>query len=395
MGRILEVKDLSVEYYARETSVTVLRNVDLTLEKGECIGIVGESGCGKSTLAAAILKLIDKSEGAIKCPSINYFSDNNENGINLLYGNFKNSDTMIRGYGGNNLISPDWSDRERKRTPRLGFGSECWHRPDESERPNERLAPMEVSCAKHAINLMDLSAEEMRKIRGKKISMIMQDPYSSLNPVIRIGNQLKEAYLVHNDSYEKADEVIREKLEQVHLPPDNTIIDAYPHQLSGGMLQRVSIAMALLNSPDLLIADEPTSNLDVTIQKKIIENLKGLKKSLNLSMIFITHNLNLVSEFADRIFILYAGKFAEYGPAQKIFSNPAHPYTKGLLGALPHVSKIGERISPIPGFVPSPLELPKGCSFSPRCEVRKEECVETEAGLREIEPGHFVRCLWE
>lgn len=323
MGRILSIKDLKVEYFAEGAVIPALRGVDFTLEKGECVGVVGESGCGKSTLALAILNLIDKIEGRITCGDVNLYL-NREKGV---------------------------------------------------------------------VNLRDLPADEMRNIRGRRISLILQDPYNSLNPVIRVGNQLKEAYLAHNKDSSKADEVIKEKLEAVHLASDSSITDSYPHQLSGGMLQRVSIAMALLNSPQILIADEPTSNLDVTIQKKIIETLKNLKKRFDLSLIFITHNLNLVSEFADRIYILYAGRFVECGTLFRIFSNPAHPYTRGLLKALPHISEPGRKISPIPGSVPSPTDILCGCGFAPRCEHKKNECSEDEIRMEEIEPGHFVRCI--
>ncbi len=243
------------------------------------------------------------------------------------------------------------------------------------------------------INLRNLSKDEMRSIRGDKISLILQDPYNTLNPVIKIGKQLKETYSVHHPGSSVQKEIIEKRLKEVHLPYES-IVDLYPHQLSGGMLQRVSIAMALLNSPEVLIADEPTSNLDVTIQKKIIENLKILKEKLNLSLIFISHNLNLVSEFADRIYILYAGKFVEYGASSEIFTNPLHPYTKGLLNALPDISKHGKKISPISGNVPDPLNLPEGCSFAPRCKSRKDECLQNETSIKEVESGHFSRCIY-
>lgn len=324
MDKILEAKNLSVKYFAGDNEVPVLRGVNLTLNRGECIGIVGESGCGKSTFASALLSLIDNTEGRITSDHVKFYSATN----------------------------------------------------------------------KEEIDLSRLSKEELRDIRGNKISMILQDPYSSLNPVIRIGRQLKEAYLTHNPETDEIDNIINEKLKEVHLPSSGSITKAFPHQLSGGMLQRVSIAAALLNNPEILIADEPTSSLDVTIQKKIIENLKSLRQELNLSLIFISHNLNLVSGFADRIYILYAGKFVEYGPTEKVFSNPAHPYTKGLISALPHISKIGKKIVSIPGNVPSPGNLPEGCSFSPRCDMGKDECNESEFELEEVESGHFVRCVW-
>lgn len=319
MENILEIEDLSVEYYTAVSVVPALHGVSLLLKKGECIGVVGESGCGKSTLVQAILDIINPGEGKITHGKI-------------------------------------------------------------------RL---------NGIDLRRLHGEQMRLVRGKQISLILQDPFNSLNPVIRIGAQLRESYLVHHPGWSdanKLNDIIKESLTEVHLPWKENFLNSYPHQLSGGMLQRICIAVALINSPEVLIADEPTSNLDVTIQKRIIENLKGLKEKLNLSLIFITHNLNLVSGFADRIYILYAGSFVEYGPTSRIFTNPLHPYTKGLINALPHFSNRGKKISPIPGKIPSPTDLPQGCSFSPRCEIKKNRCFENNIAMKEIEPGHFTRC---
>ncbi|MFC2091162.1 ABC transporter ATP-binding protein [Elusimicrobiota bacterium] len=243
--------------------------------------------------------------------------------------------------------------------------------------------------------VLDISRrDQIEKLRGNMISIIMQDPYSFLNPVIKIGSQLREAYLVYNAKrkYDMEDVIIA-KFRQVHLENYEEIMQSYPHQLSGGMLQRVGIAMALLNDPQLLIADEPTSNLDVTIQKKIIDNLKVLRKKLDLSMVFITHNLNLVSELADKIYILYAGKFVEYATTPEIFRNPLHPYTKGLLEALPSLSDIDRKISSIPGAVPSFTNRAQGCSFGTRCLQKKEECDRGDIPMKEVERGHFLRCV--
>jgi oligopeptide/dipeptide ABC transporter ATP-binding protein len=242
------------------------------------------------------------------------------------------------------------------------------------------------------INLMNISREEMRGIRGNNISMILQDPYNSLNPVIRIDKQLEEAYLLHNPGSKRAEKVIKKKIADVHLHHEIRIIRSYPHQLSGGMLQRICIAMSLLNSPQILIADEPTSNLDVTIQKKIIESLTELKSKFKLSMIFISHNLNLVSEFADRIYILYAGEAVEYGPAKDIFKAPVHPYTKGLLAAIPNLSQATELRS-IPGNVPDLSVVSPGCSYAQRCDFADNRCREGMPYLEKVGKNHFVRCF--
>ena len=242
------------------------------------------------------------------------------------------------------------------------------------------------------VDITKIPLEQKRNIRGKYISLILQDPYNTLNPVIKIGEQLKEAYLVHNPSAGDVKEKIKQSLVDVHLNYDEKIINSYPHQLSGGMLQRISIAAALINDPEILIADEPTSNLDVTIQKKIVENIASLQKKYDLSVIFITHNLNLVSGFADTMFILYAGRVVESGPTECIFKEPAHPYTRALLDALPDLKQTGKKILPISGTVPDLSKLPKGCSFAPRCAEYNDRCV-MMPDLKEISQGHFVRCI--
>ncbi len=249
-----------------------------------------------------------------------------------------------------------------------------------------------VSGGRISFSGMDLSGldeKQMQGIRGKRISLIMQDPYGSFNPVIRIGRQMEEICRVHGMRADETSETCLRMLEEVNL--DRGVREMFPHQLSGGMLQRASIAAALLNSPELLIADEPTSNLDVTIQKKIIDNLGVLRKKHSLSLVFITHNLNLLSSLADRIYILYAGQVLEYGPAEDIFSRPAHPYTKGLLGALPDIKTPGSRIRPIPGSVPSPADTTPGCVFFPRCSRGSERCGREKELIR-VSEEHYSRC---
>ncbi len=240
------------------------------------------------------------------------------------------------------------------------------------------------------LNLLELTEKEKNKIRGRYISLIMQDPYNTLNPVMRIGRQLREAYALHNRKKD-ASETISRLLEEVGLGSDT--LKAFPHQLSGGMLQRVCLVCALVNNPAVLIADEPTSNLDVTIQRKVINNLLRIKEKYELAMVFITHNINLVAGFADRIFILYAGKVVEEAPASEIFKDPKHPYTAALMRALPDLSEPKRKIVPIPGSVPDPVDVTEGCSFYPRCRFAREECFRNEILLKEVAGGHYVRCL--
>ncbi len=229
------------------------------------------------------------------------------------------------------------------------------------------------------INISSINKSRLRKVRGKEISLITQDPYTSFNPVIKLYRHFREAYRVHNKVFKERDlkDKVSELLDSVNLRPAEKILNSYPHQFSGGMLQRASMALALLNGPRILIADEPTSSLDVTIQKKVMETLKDLRCRYNLSIIFISHDLNLISEIADRIYILYAGKTVESGPASEIFKNPRHPYTEALLKSLPKLGARGSIIS-IPGRAPQPGAVKEGCSFAPRCSYADKKCFKKE-----------------
>jgi oligopeptide/dipeptide ABC transporter ATP-binding protein len=244
-------------------------------------------------------------------------------------------------------------------------------------------------------NLLDLSSAEMRKIRGNKISMIFQDPMTSLNPVFKIGKQISEAIKLHQRvSQKEAIEKSIEMLQKVGIPsPAKRVVD-YPHQLSGGMRQRVMIAMALSCRPKLMIADEPTTALDVTIQAQILNLMQKLKEETGASIILITHNLGIVAEMAQKVIVMYAGKIFEYSLVRDLFRKHYHPYTENLLKAIPKYdpSGGGKRLHVIPGIVPSLLNLPKGCKLSNRCDRSFAKCFEEEPGLFEVEPGHTVRC---
>ncbi len=248
---------------------------------------------------------------------------------------------------------------------------------------------------KKEINLLNFKEQEMRKIRGNYISLVVQDPYNSLNPVIKISKQLEEIYRVHHksDKNNYSDEKAKSILKMVHLPNYRKILSSYAHQLSGGMLQRVNIAAALLNGPDILIADEPTSSLDVTVQKKIMDMFYELKEKTDLSQIFISHDLNLISGFADRIYIMYAGRIVEAGKTPDIFTRPAHPYTVALLEALPHLNSSHKYIKSIPGEVPPPEKVKAGCPFAPRCRESEDICFNQEPPMKKISKGHFARCI--
>lgn len=327
MEKVLEVRNLSVEYYKGGKVIQALRDASITLKRNEVLGIVGESGCGKSTLALSILKLIPEREGKVVSGEI------------------------------------------------LFKGEE----------------------------LLRLSDEKLVQIRGDRISIIFQDPFTSLNPVFRIGNQIAESLTLHrkdNLSTSQIEKEIIELLELVKIPKPKDTMWSYPHQLSGGMQQRVMIAIALSSKPEILIADEPTTALDVTIQKEILDLLTELQKKLGLSVVLITHDFGIVAQVCQRVSVMYAGSIVEEASTSEIFHNPLHPYTKGLLESLPSRkepsgSPRGEkrRLKAIPGQVPDPSNLPSGCKFHPRCPISIEDCKGGEPMLKEIVKNHWVRCI--
>lgn len=240
--------------------------------------------------------------------------------------------------------------------------------------------------------LTSLPEAQMLKIRGDKISMIFQDPMTALNPVIRVGDQISEVIGLHNNiSKAEAKQRAGQMLEMVGIPASRYA--EYPHQFSGGMKQRVVIAMALACNPDLLLADEPTTALDVTIQAQVLDMIKELKKKNNTSMILITHDLGVVAQTCDDVAVVYAGEIIESGSKEAIFDHPTHPYTIGLFGAIPELDSEEEWLHPIEGLPPDPTQLPDGCAFSPRCPNATAECRKGKISNREIAPGHFCRCL--
>ena len=240
-------------------------------------------------------------------------------------------------------------------------------------------------------DLLALPEKEMQKIRGNKIAMIFQDPMTALNPVLTVGRQIAEAVELHyNVGKKEANERAIEMLEMVGIPGER--FAEYPHQFSGGMKQRVVIAMALACRPELILADEPTTALDVTIQMQVLDMMRRLREELNTSMILITHDFGVVAEVCDDVAVVYAGEIVESGSVEQIFTNPTHPYTQGLFGSIPRIDMDIERLHTIGGLPPSPVDLPKGCHFSPRCPKATDECRCDPIGMVELSPGHFCRC---
>jgi len=244
-------------------------------------------------------------------------------------------------------------------------------------------------------DVLKMSSGELRSIRGGVVSYVFQEPGASLNPVFRIGNQIKESLKLHRPEKATNEEVIR-LLKLVGIPAPESRIKNYPFEMSGGMQQRVMIAMALASEPKLLVADEPTTALDVTIQAQILELLSELKQRLGMAILLITHNLGIVGDMADRVAVMYAGQIVELSPAKELLCRPLHPYTKALMASVPKLHGTADRLSAIPGNVPRIGNFPPGCRFAPRCPIAKPECSDALPELVEVEAGRFVRCpFWK
>jgi oligopeptide/dipeptide ABC transporter ATP-binding protein len=314
---LLEIKNLTVKFFTYKSVVQAIGGLNLQIQKGETLGLVGESGCGKSVTAMSILRLVPIPPGKISSGQI-------------------------------------WFEGE---------------------------------------DLLTKSEDEMRRIRGKAISMIFQDPMTSLNPVFSVGDQVETVIRIHQNvrRSEAVDRAV-EMLITVGLSDPTMLLKKYPHELSGGMAQRVMIAMALACRPSLLIADEPTTALDVTIQAQILSLMKRLKEDVNTSILLITHDLGVVAKMCQKVAVMYAGQVVEYGRLQHIYKNPKHPYTLGLLAATPKIGQTKNRLETIEGNVPDLSELPEGCLFHPRCEFRTNACLHGVSPNIEIEKDHFVSC---
>ncbi|MDD3337177.1 MAG: ABC transporter ATP-binding protein [Eubacteriales bacterium] len=317
MEKLLEIKDLYVNYNTDESVVHALNGFSLDIYKGETLGLVGETGAGKTTMCLSVLRLLPEQVGEIVSGEIKY----------------------------------------------------------------------------RDLDILKASNDQMRELRGAEVSMIFQDPMTSLNPIMTVGDQIKEVLDLH---YPKMDE--REKgkrvddiLSLVGIMPERK--DQYPHQFSGGMKQRVVIAMALVSEPKLMLADEPTTALDVTIQAQILALMKELKVKFDSAMVLVTHDLGIVAKFCDSVAVTYAGAIEESGTIEQVFTRKEnHPYTTGLFHCIPDLTSKAPRLTPIPGYMPDPRSLPKGCKFADRCTKCKDKCREMEPHMHEVEPGHFIKC---
>ena len=330
---ILSVKDLTTHYITREIGTCeAVRNVSFEICRGETLGLVGETGAGKSIVIDAISAVLGE----------------------------RTSRELIRRQG--------WS-AVNIRSAKIISGEILWQGRD----------------------VRKVSDREMRKIRGGEISMVFQDPMTALNPIDPVGDQIAEVIYLHQKvSRAEAKKRAGDMLEVVGIPRER--FGEYPHQFSGGMKQRVIIAMALACNPKLLIADEPTTALDVTIQAQVLRMMNGLKEQNGTAVLLITHDLGVIAEMCQKVAVIYAGEIVELGTAEDIFDRTAHPYTIGLFESLPSVAS-GTRLIPIPGMMPDPSNLPAGCKFAERCKFASDECREAEVALTETSPGHYCRCI--
>ena len=330
---LLEVRELKVYFEVLGGEVKAVDDVSFALKPGETLGLVGESGCGKTTTAFSINRLLPEN-GHIKAGYIKY------------KGEFiAEPEEEITGF---------MKDRKKRK----------------------------IYKDKEAM---------MAPIRWKEIAMIFQSAMNAFNPVHKIGDQIVEAIMAHEEiTKEEAMDRARELFKMVGLPPER--VTGYPHEFSGGMRQRAMIAMALSCNPSLLIADEPTTALDVIMQDRILAEIKRLQKKFGISMIIITHDVSVVAETADKIMVMYAGKMMEYGNISAVFKTPAHPYTIGLLGSFPSIHGEKKKLKSIPGSPPDLVNPPKGCRFHPRCKLAKAICMEEEPPLVELVPGHYAAC---
>ena len=327
---ILNVEKLNTTFISDRKEIKIVKDVSFQVRRGKTLAVVGESGCGKSVTMNSIMRFTGKN-AIVKAENIQY---------NAL------RDGVVTEY--------------------------------------------------HLESIKEPNGPEMRALRGPDMSMVFQDPMSSLNPVYKVGDQVAEGLLQHNKGMKKAEarEKVLEMFRKLGIPDPEERIDCYPHQFSGGMKQRVVIAIAMICNPELIICDEPTTALDVTIQAQIMDLLKDLQLKEGNSIILITHNMGLVAEMADEVSVMYMGRVVEFGSREDMFDRPSHPYTKALLRSVPVLGLAdGQKLETIPGATPNPADLKGGCEFADRCSECTERCREKTIPMFEIAPGHRVRCL--
>ena len=372
---ILEIEDLHTYFFTDQGVVKAVNGVSLNIPKNSTVGIVGESGCGKSVTSMSVMQLIQGPtgqiySGSIRFKALDFKKDKNGNHI-PVYKRDENGKLLVK-----EVVDKNGN---KKRVPiqlMNQFGTPAY----EMEEKTFDIASMPI--------------EEMHRIRGRQIAMIFQEPMTSLNPVFTIGNQLDEVVFIHNPGATKEMAKARslEMLELVGIAAPERVYNSYPHELSGGMRQRVMISMALTCNPRLIIADEPTTALDVTIQAQILDLLRDIKDKINGSIMLITHDLGVIAEMADYVVVMYAGRVIEQGTALEIFNNPLHPYTIGLQKSKPTMDSKEDTLFNIPGNVPNPVNMPNHCYFKERCSMCVGGCGGDYPPMIQVSPTHYVAC---
>ena len=348
-ANILEIEDLHTYFFTDQGIVKAVNGVSFDVPKNATVGVVGESGCGKSVTSMSIMQLLQAPQGQIYSGHIRFQSH-------------------------------EYKHDEKGKTIPTG----------ETDENGAAVYEMEDKV----LDIANMPIEEIHRIRGRQIAMIFQEPMTSLNPVFTIGNQLDEVTLIHvpGATKELAKAKSLEMLSLVGIADPNHVYESFPHELSGGMRQRVMIAMALACNPRLIIADEPTTALDVTIQAQILELLRDVKQKMDGSILLITHDLGIIAEMADYVVVMYAGRVIEKGTVQEIFHNPMHPYTIGLQKSKPTLNTNEETLFNIPGNVPNPINMPTFCYFRERCDRSCAKCAGDYPGFVQVSPTHFVAC---
>lgn len=369
---IVEFEDLHTYFFSDNGVVKAVNGVTFSIPQGATVGVVGESGCGKSVTSLSLMQLVQGPMGQIVSGSIRFR-------------------TTARTQVGTEPMMRDKKDENGQ--PVLDEEGNPVREPVIGKNGKPRMLK-KYEEHEEVVDIAKMPVSEMTSIRGREIAMIFQEPMTSLNPVFTIGYQLDEVTLLHVNGATKESAKARsiEMLELVGIAMPDHVYKSYPHQLSGGMRQRVMIAMALCCNPKLIIADEPTTALDVTIQAQILELLRDIKQKINGSIMLITHDLGVIAEMVDYVVVMYAGRIVEMGTVQEIFKNPLHPYTIGLQKSKPVVRRKVDRLYSIPGNVPNPINMPSTCYFIDRCNMRCEKCKGDYPGYVQVSPTHKVAC---
>ena len=370
-ANIVEFDDLHTCFFSDAGTVKAVDGVSFSIPAGSTVGVVGESGCGKSVTSLSLMRLVQAPSGQIVSGSIRFKASLFKRDAHGKKIPVYETET---GEDGQERIKLD--KKGKKVIKKNALGGNVYEMED------------------RVVDIAKMPMDAMRSIRGREIAMIFQEPMTSLNPVFTIGNQLDEVGLLHIEGISKAQVKAHsiDMARMVGIADPEGVYKKYPHELSGGMRQRVMIAIALLCNPKLIIADEPTTALDVTIQAQILDLLRDIKKKINGSIMLITHDLGVVAEMADYVVVMYAGKVIEMGTAEDIFDRPLHPYTIGLQKSKPTVDADVDKLYCIPGFVPNPIDMPDYCYFRDRCDKCMEKCSGEYPGYVQVTPTHKVAC---